>query len=90
VIFTDISLSFTAIFLAVFLLTRRALKPSKQYACGEPLVIFLPSGGFFMGLRRLLAGVFSLLDRFHEGGLTTFISWILGALVLLGFLVVLL
>jgi len=90
VIFTDISVSFTALFLAIFLLTRRALKPSKQYACGEALTSFVLPGGFFMGLRRLLVGVFSALDRLHQGGLTTFVSWILGAAVLLGILAVLL
>ncbi len=89
-IFTFISLLFLLLFVLVLLFTRRSLRPSKQYACGEDMVVLVSSGGFFRVLQTVLSSVFSSIDRLQKGGLTTYLSWVFAVLLFLSALAVLL
>ena len=89
-ILTPIFLLFLLIFISVFLLTKRSLKPSKQYACGEDMDIQLSSGGFFRVLQQVLSGVFSSFQRLHQGGVTTYLTCVFFMLFFLSLLAVLL
>ena len=88
-IFTFISLVFLLLFVLVLLFTRRSLRPSKQYACGEDLDVSVSSGGFFRVLQTVLSGVFSAIDRLYRGGLTPYLSWVFAVLLFLSALAVL-